>query len=208
MTWSIVRMFGFLSSKWRSQCRPKSSKNDRLKFWTFCNHTWCSGASSWETVSCAHCGHSQGSTSNPQWTYHLSSQYLLNHLTFLNETWYVGVSSWPGFLSSSSRSRCGLKSSKHNFVRYLLNQTWYSGASWMVRMFHGSFWLLSSWPRSQWRLKSSGNVFGKNHKTWGGILPLGDKPCYFSDQMSLSLILSISLSCSVCCSILCLLLVK
>ena len=58
---------------------------------------------------------------NPQGIYNLSWHYLLNHGMFLNETWYVGVSSWPGvsskkfwFLSSRSRSQCGLKYSKSN----------------------------------------------------------------------------------------------
>ena len=53
------------------------------------------------------------------------------------------------------------------------NETRYSNASSMAGVFHGCFWLLSSWSRSKWGLKSSGNIFQTSHTnlTKGGILP-------------------------------------
>ena len=81
-------------------------------------------------------------------------------------------------LSSRSRTQYGLKSSKNNFVPYLLNfwtfcnQTWHSGASSWARVFCVLFlfFLLSPRSRSRYRLKSSGNIFWTSPAT-GSILP-------------------------------------
>ena len=101
----------------RAQILKKNLSFISPEFRTFCNQPWHSGASSCAVWQFCIAVHKVKVTMRVQILREFLSWWnLMNHLTFCNETWYVGVSWWPrvsckkfGFLSSRSKSQCGIK---------------------------------------------------------------------------------------------------